>query len=63
MADTRIQRAGGWTDLLRKDDWISVWIGFLILGAFVGAQAFNVLWTLLVAALLFGGILFPAPRF
>jgi uncharacterized membrane protein YadS len=30
---------------------------------FLGAQAFNVLWTLLVAFLLFGGILFPAPRF
>ena len=31
--------------------------------AFLGAQAFNILWTLLVATLLFGGILFPAPRF
>ena len=29
--------------------------------AFLGAQAFNVLWTLLLAFLLFGGILFPAP--
>jgi uncharacterized integral membrane protein (TIGR00698 family) len=30
---------------------------------FLGAQLFNVLWTLLIAALLFGGILFPSPRF
>ncbi len=30
---------------------------------FIGAQFFNILWTLLVAALLFGGILFPTPRF
>ena len=28
--------------------------------AFLGGQAFNVLWTLLVATLVFGGILFPA---
>jgi uncharacterized integral membrane protein (TIGR00698 family) len=30
---------------------------------FIGAQFFNILWTLLIAALLFGGILFPSPRF
>jgi uncharacterized membrane protein YadS len=29
--------------------------------AFLGAQAFNVVWTLLLAYLLFGGVLFPAP--
>jgi uncharacterized integral membrane protein (TIGR00698 family) len=29
--------------------------------AFIGAQAFNVAWTLLLAFLLFGGYLFPAP--
>ncbi|MCW3119093.1 MAG: putative sulfate exporter family transporter [Chitinophagaceae bacterium] len=29
--------------------------------AFIGAQVFNILWTLLWAYLLFGGILFPAP--
>lgn len=29
--------------------------------AFVGAQAFNILWTLLWAYLLFGGLLFPPP--
>jgi uncharacterized membrane protein YadS len=31
--------------------------------AFLVAQAFNVLWTLLLAYLLFGGILFPSPVF
>jgi uncharacterized membrane protein YadS len=29
--------------------------------AFLGAQAFNVVWTLLLAWLLFGGVWFPAP--
>lgn len=29
--------------------------------AFVGAQAINVVWTLLIAFLVFGGVLFPAP--
>lgn len=29
--------------------------------AFIGAQVFNIIWTLLWAYLLFGGILFPAP--
>ena len=28
---------------------------------FIGAQLFNILWTLLWAYLLFGGVLFPAP--
>lgn len=31
--------------------------------AFVGAQCANIVWTLLLAYLIFGGILFPAPRF
>jgi hypothetical protein len=31
--------------------------------AFVGAQAFNVVWTLALAWLLFGGVLFAAPTF
>jgi uncharacterized membrane protein YadS len=31
--------------------------------AFLAAQAFNVVWTLLLAYLLFGGILFPSPVF
>jgi uncharacterized membrane protein YadS len=31
-------------------------------GAFLGAQLFNVLWTLILAYLIFGGILFPAPK-
>jgi uncharacterized membrane protein YadS len=30
--------------------------------AFVGAQLFNIAWTLLWAYLLFGGVLFPAPN-
>jgi hypothetical protein len=29
--------------------------------AFIGAQAFNVFWTLLLAFLLFGGLLFAQP--
>jgi uncharacterized membrane protein YadS len=29
--------------------------------AFIGAQLFNIAWTLLWSYLLFGGILFPAP--
>jgi uncharacterized integral membrane protein (TIGR00698 family) len=29
---------------------------------FLGAQLVNVLWTLLIAALIFGGLLFPAPK-
>ncbi|HYL82322.1 MAG TPA: hypothetical protein VEU07_16010, partial [Candidatus Acidoferrum sp.] len=29
--------------------------------AFLGAQAFNVIWTLILAYLLVGGVLFPAP--
>jgi len=31
--------------------------------AFIGAQGFNLLWTLLIAGLIFGGLLFPVPRF
>jgi hypothetical protein len=31
--------------------------------AFLGGQAFNIAVTLVLAYLLFGGILFPAPRF
>jgi len=31
--------------------------------AFLVAQEFNILWTLLLAYLLFGGILFPSPVF
>jgi uncharacterized membrane protein YadS len=30
--------------------------------AFLIAQAFNVFWTLLLAWLIFGGVLFPAPK-
>jgi hypothetical protein len=31
--------------------------------AFLGAQVINVIWTLLVAFLLFGGVIFPLPEF
>uniref|UniRef100_A0A7V4G6Z0 Putative sulfate exporter family transporter n=1 Tax=Desulfobacca acetoxidans TaxID=60893 RepID=A0A7V4G6Z0_9BACT len=31
--------------------------------AFLAAQTFNIFWTLILAYLLFGGILFPAPKF
>lgn len=31
--------------------------------AFIGAQFFNVLWTLLLAWILFGGVIFPVPTF
>jgi uncharacterized membrane protein YadS len=31
--------------------------------AFLIAQAFNILWTLLLAYLIFGGVLFPIPTF
>ncbi|MEJ5329805.1 MAG: putative sulfate exporter family transporter [Desulfobaccales bacterium] len=31
--------------------------------AFIVAQGFNVIWTLILAYLLFGGIIFPAPKF
>lgn len=31
--------------------------------AFLGAQAMNIVWTLALAWLIFGGVLFPAPRF
>lgn len=31
--------------------------------AFFTAQAFNIIWTLVLAYLIFGGILFPAPKF
>ena len=31
--------------------------------AFIGAQAANVVWTLVLAYLIFGGVIFPAPQF
>jgi hypothetical protein len=31
--------------------------------AFLVAQIFNIFWTLLLAYLIFGGVLFPAPKF
>ena len=34
---------------------------WFILAAFLGAQAVNIVWTLLLAYLLFGGVIFPLP--
>jgi uncharacterized membrane protein YadS len=31
-------------------------------GAFLAGQGFNVIWTLILAWLLFGGVIFPAPN-
>jgi uncharacterized membrane protein YadS len=42
-------------DLLRMDEGRPLW-------SFLGAQAFNVVWTLLLAWLIFGGVLFPVPK-
>jgi uncharacterized membrane protein YadS len=30
--------------------------------AFLGAQIFNIIWTLILAYLIFGGVIFPAPK-
>ncbi len=43
------------TDLLRMDEGRPFW-------TFLGAQAFNVAWTLLLAWLIFGGGIFPLPK-
>ncbi len=62
-------------ELIRKgfktEDWLAVWLGFLIIVlvligarpaiAFIGAQTFNVIWTLILAYLLFGGFIFQVP--
>lgn len=44
----------------RFDDLFKMKGGRLAL-AFIAAQVFNILWTLLWAYLIFGGILFPSP--
>ena len=44
------------TDLLRMEDGRPFW-------AFLAAQAFNAAWTLLLAWLIFGGLLFGVPKF
>jgi uncharacterized membrane protein YadS len=43
------------TDLLQMDEGRPFW-------SFLGAQAFNVVWTLLLAWLIFGGVLFDVPK-
>jgi uncharacterized integral membrane protein (TIGR00698 family) len=44
------------TDLLQMDEGRPFW-------TFLGAQTFNVVWTLLLAWLVFGGFLFQVPKF
>jgi uncharacterized integral membrane protein (TIGR00698 family) len=39
MADKTVQKTGGWPDLWRKDDWLSVWIAFIILAIFIAGLA------------------------
>jgi uncharacterized membrane protein YadS len=55
LAFTCIGLETRFTDLIRMD-------GGRPAVAFIGAQAFNILWALLMAFLLFGGVLFAAPR-
>lgn len=43
------------TDLLRMDEGRPFW-------SFLGAQAFNVVWTLILAWLVFGGLIFSVPN-
>ena len=43
------------TDLLQMEEGRPLW-------CFLGAQAFNVVWTLLLAWLIFGGVLFDVPQ-
>jgi len=42
------------TDLLQMEEGRPFW-------SFLGAQAFNIVWTLLLAWLIFGGVLFSVP--
>ena len=56
MAFVSIGLETKFTDLLTTDGGRPFW-------SFLGAQAFNVVWTLLLAWLIFGGILFETPKF
>ncbi len=56
MAFVSIGLETRFTDLLRMEEGRPLF-------TFLGAQAFNLLWTLLLAWLIFGGILFPIPKF
>lgn len=56
MAFVSIGLETKFTDLLTTGEGRPFW-------SFLGAQAFNVLWTLLLAWLIFGGLLFETPKF
>jgi uncharacterized membrane protein YadS len=55
MAFVSIGLETRFTDLLQMDEGRPLW-------AFLGAQAFNIVWTLLLSWLIFGGILFEVPK-
>ncbi len=56
MAFVSIGLETRFTDLLTTEEGRPFW-------SFLGAQAFNVVWTLILAWLIFGGVLFEVPRF
>jgi uncharacterized membrane protein YadS len=56
MAFVSIGLETKFTDLLTIEEGRPFW-------SFLGAQAFNAVWTLILAWLIFGGILFEVPRF
>lgn len=55
MAFVSIGLETKFTDLLRMEEGRPLW-------SFLGAQAFNVVWTLILAWLIFGGVLFNVPK-
>jgi len=55
MAFVSIGLETKFTDLLQMEEGRPLW-------SFLGSQAFNVVWTLLLAWLIFGGVLFNVPR-
>ncbi|MBL8214483.1 MAG: putative sulfate exporter family transporter [Bryobacterales bacterium] len=56
MAFVSIGLETRFTDLLRMEEGRPLF-------SFLGAQAFNLVWTLLLAWVIFGGVLFPIPKF
>jgi uncharacterized membrane protein YadS len=56
MAFVSIGLETKFTDLLKTEEGRPFW-------SFLGAQAFNAAWTLLLAWLIFGGVLFEVPKF
>lgn len=55
MAFVSIGLETKFTDLLQMEEGRPLW-------SFLGSQAFNVVWTLLLAWLIFGGVLFTVPK-